>query len=181
MTPDEPAAPAPRRLVLLRHAKSSWDDPDLDDHARPLNGRGRRAAPVMGAWLRQQGLSPDHVLTSDSARTLETWALTAPAFAQPPESEPQPRLYHADPATMLDALRGVPDAARCVLMIGHQPGISGFARKLCGGDAPAQCARAFRHYPTAAAAVFEIEAARWVDLGWGGARFTAFACPRELV
>lgn len=170
-----------RRLILLRHAKSSWSDPELDDHDRPLNARGRRAAPMMGGWMREQGLAPDHVTMSDSARTQETWALASAAFDAPPEPVVTPLLYHADPATMLDALRAAPAGARTVLMIGHQPGVSGFARKLCGGEAPAQCARAFQHYPTAAAAVFEFDAAAWSDVDWGAARFTAFACPRELV
>lgn len=169
-----------RRLILLRHAKSSWADPDAPDHDRPLNARGRAAAALMGGWLARRGDIPDHVLLSDSARTIETWALARPALPQAPAGDPTPRLYHADPATMLSVLRTAPAAARTVLLIGHQPGIGAFARKLSDGAAKPSCARAFRRFPTGAAAVLEFDAEDWASADWGGARFTAFGAPREI-
>ena len=169
-----------RRLILLRHAKSSWTDPETPDHDRPLNARGRAAAAQMGGWLAQRGDIPDHVLLSDSARTVETWALARAALPQAPEGAPTPRLYHADPATMLAVLRAAPAAARKVLMIGHQPGVGAFARKLSDGTAKPSCTRAFQRFPTGAAAVLDLEIDDWAQADWGGARFHAFAAPKEL-
>lgn len=170
-----------RRLILFRHAKSAWDDPEAADHDRPLAPRGRAAAPLMGAWLAERGYAPDHVLLSDSARTRETWALAREALPGAPQGTIVARLYHADPATMLSVLRTAPAQAATVAMVGHQPGIGGFARMLANGKTSASCARAFKHFPTAAVAVLELDINDWADADWGGARFTAFACPRELV
>jgi phosphohistidine phosphatase len=169
-----------RRLILFRHAKSSWDDPALDDHDRPLAPRGLAAAPRMGAWLAERGYAPDAVLTSTSARTLQTWDLARQALADPPDPVVTSRLYHADPATMLEVLRRAPAAAATVAIIGHQPGISGFARKLSDGRAAPSCARAFKHFPTAAIAVLDFDAPDWASVDWGTGRFHAFATPREL-
>lgn len=169
-----------RRLILLRHAKSSWDDPETPDHDRPLNARGRKAASLMGEWLARRGDIPDHVLLSDSARTIETWALARPALPQAPEGAPTPRLYHAEPATMLSVLRTAPADARTVMLIGHQPGISAFARKLSDGVAKPSCARAYTRFPTGAAAVLDFEIDDWAQADWGGARFSAFAAPKEI-
>lgn len=170
-----------KRLILFRHAKSSWADEALDDHDRPLNERGRLAAPLMGAWLARRGYAPEHVLCSSSERTRETWARASGAFEGPPEPAIDPRLYHADPATMLALLRAAPAPARCVAMIGHQPGIGGFARKLAGAEVPASCARAFTKFPTAACAVIDFDADDWAGVGFGAGRFHSFATPRELV
>lgn len=168
------------RLILLRHAKSSWADPETLDHDRPLNARGRAAAALMGGWLAKRNDIPDHVLLSDSARTIETWALARTALPQAPEGALTPRLYHAAPETMLSVLRTAPASAHCVLLIGHQPGISALARKLSNGSAPPACTRAFTRFPTGAAAVLDFEIADWTQAEWGGARFTAFAAPREI-
>jgi phosphohistidine phosphatase len=170
-----------RHLILFRHAKSCWTDPDLDDHDRPLTRRGRLAAPLMGAWLSDEGLSPDHVICSSSARTRETWERARIALPGAPEPEIAPPLYHADPRTMLDLLRAAPDAARVVAMVGHQPGVGVFARKMANGQTPAGCARAFQKFPTAACAVLDIAEDAWSKAAFGQARFSRFAAPRELI
>ncbi len=169
-----------RRLILFRHAKSSWDEPSLDDHDRPLAPRGLAAAPRMGAWLAERGYAPDAVLTSTSARTLETWELARAALPGAPDPVVTSRLYHADPATMLAVLRRAPAEARTVAIVGHQPGISGFARKLSGGRVAPSCARAFKRFPTAAVAVLDFETPDWGALDWGAGRFHTFATPKEL-
>lgn len=170
-----------KRVILFRHAKSSWADPDLDDHDRPLNQRGRLAAPLMGAWLADKGFTPDHALLSDSLRTRETWARAQGAFAAPPPATELAALYHADPATMLETLRAAPDRAETVILIGHQPGIGSFCRKLASDDTPAHCARAFDKFPTAAMAVLDFPIDAWPELAFGAGRFHSFAAPRELV
>ena len=170
-----------RRLILFRHAKSSWADPELEDFDRPLNQRGRMAAPLMGAWLADRGLRPDLVLLSTSARTRETWERARAAFADPPPEEALDRLYHAAPDAMLDAARAVSDEVATLALIGHQPGIGAFCRKLSRPDPPAHCARAFTKFPTAAIAVLDFPADAWGEIGFGRGDFHSFALPRELV
>jgi phosphohistidine phosphatase len=170
-----------RRVILFRHAKSSWADPDLEDHDRPLNQRGRMAACLMGAWLADKGLRPELALVSSSVRTQETWARSRLAFDDPPEAEIDPKLYHADPATMLARLQRAPGAIGTILLVGHQPGIGAFCRRLAAPDAPAHCQRAYEKFPTAAVAVLDFEADAWPELGFGLGRFHTFAAPRDLV
>jgi phosphohistidine phosphatase len=170
-----------KRLILFRHAKSSWADPDLSDHDRPLAERGRLAAPLMGAWLADRGFAPDHVLCSSSARTRETWERARTALPAAPDAVIVERLYHADPETLLDALRAAPAVAGTVAMIGHQPGIGAFARKLSTLDAPPRCARAFQKFPTGACAVIDFAVDAWGDVAFGKGRFHAFGTPREIV
>ncbi|MFN3613977.1 MAG: histidine phosphatase family protein, partial [Rubrimonas sp.] len=83
--------------------------------------------------------------------------------------------------TMLDLLRASPAQASSVALIGHQPGMSGLARKLSAEPVAPSCARAFRHYPTAAIAVIDFDVDDWAQVNWGMGRFHAFAMPRELV
>jgi phosphohistidine phosphatase len=164
-----------RRLILIRHAKSSWDDPMLADHDRPLNKRGRRAASLIGRWLVACGERPETVLTSSAARTRETWARIAPSYAAPVPVEVVPALYHATPETMLAALR----AARsgCVLMLGHNPGIAAFARNLAVAP-PAD--PDFPRYPTAATTVIDFGPGAWADVIPGTGAVAAFTVPRRL-
>ncbi|MEM8742170.1 MAG: histidine phosphatase family protein [Pseudomonadota bacterium] len=170
-----------KRLVLVRHAKSSWSDPELDDFDRPLNERGRLSAPVTGAWLAEKGMRPDFVAMSPARRCIETWERISAQIPTVPEPKSEKRLYMADPDTMLTVLRHVPREAETVVMVGHQPGISSFARKLANGTVPASCARAFKKFPTAAAAIIEFEADDWEDAEFGLGEFRSFAAPKELV
>ena len=148
MPPTRPTRPT-RTLLLLRHAKSSWDDPSLDDFDRPLAPRGRRDAPRMGELLRHHGWHPDTVLCSPSARTRETWAAVAERLPSPDRvSFPGP-LYHATPADLLDLIRGLPDGASTAMIVGHNPGMAETVRMLAAeGRADRADARAGRADPT---------------------------------
>ncbi|MEM9062937.1 MAG: histidine phosphatase family protein [Pseudomonadota bacterium] len=170
-----------KKLILLRHAKSSWKDAQLSDHDRPLNNRGRLASPVIADWLADLDHIPDHVFCSTSVRTRETYGLMHSAVDRLPPAEFEARLYHAAPDTMLDLIRTAPESSRTVMLIGHQPGLSAMARILCRERASRRCERAFEHFPTAAAAVLEFDADRWADVDYAMARFVDFAVPRELM
>jgi len=170
-----------RKLILVRHAKSSWSDPSLDDHDRPLNGRGRRAAPVTAEWLSRRGHLPDLVLCSSSVRTRETFARMAEAVPGLPEPVVEPALYHATPAELLARCADLPADASRVMLIGHQPGLGGFARRLAAAPVRPRCARAFEHFPTAAAAVLTLELDGWEEIAFGSAQFVDFARPRDLM
>ena len=165
-----------KRLILTRHAKSSWDDPLMADHDRPLNARGQAAAADLGQWLASRGYVPTEVLCSDALRTRKTWSGVAPALPGTPILELKPALYHAGPDVMLAVLRHA--TADCVMMIGHNPGIAEFAGRLV---AVAPVSPEFARYPTAATLVLEFDIGSWADVGWGSGIVLDFVVPREFV
>lgn len=168
-----------KTLILLRHAKSSWSEPGLSDHDRPLNKRGRAAAPEMARWLAAQELIPQRTLCSTARRTQETVARMRKAVPALPEPEHVPALYLAEPATMLRLIRTLPNKVGSVMLVAHEPGLSSLAALLDNGSPAPGCARAFAHFPTAAVAVFRVDDG-WAAFTPGGARFTAFAAPRDV-
>ena len=169
-----------RQLLLLRHAKSTWDDPRLSDHARPLNARGRRAAADMAQAMRELRLSPDIVLVSSARRTLQTLEALTP-FEDGSLVEPMDDLYLAPYPKLLEMLRGVPQTARSVLLIGHNPGLHELGLALLGPEPvlTPSARRLTEAYPTAALAEFVI-ASPWHLLEPGGGRLVRFLAPRDL-
>lgn len=165
-----------KRLILTRHAKSSWDDPRMADHDRPLNARGIAAAADLGVWLASRGYVPGQVLCSDALRTRETWAGIAPALTPAPEVEFKPSLYHAGPDVMLAVLRHA--TADCVLMIGHNPGIAEFAHRIV---ARAPLNPEFQRYPTGATLVADFAVDSWDQVVWGMGSADDFIIPREIM
>jgi phosphohistidine phosphatase len=166
-----------KTLILLRHAKSDWDDPALTDHDRPLAARGRDAAPKMGAWLKAHGPVPDLVLCSTATRARQTLALALEALGVDPETEFDRGLYLAGAAGVLARLRRAPDTAATVMMVGHNPDFEQLSRRLAAtGDATA-LARLREKYPTAGLAVIELPVERWAEAG-PGSRLVAFETPR---
>ena len=158
-------------LILMRHAKSSWDQPG-PDHDRPLAPRGHASARAMGDWLRRQGAVPDAALCSSARRTRDTFAglgLECPV-------DVTPRLYHASAEEMLSILRNA--SASCLLLVGHNPGIADLAARLV--RTPPDHPR-FADYPTCATLIAELGAARWDAAEWHGATARAFAIPREVI
>jgi phosphohistidine phosphatase len=164
------------RLILTRHAKSSWDDPLLDDIDRTLNDRGEASADAIGAWLAERGLVPDEALVSSARRTRATWERIAAALPQAVPARFEDRLYHAGPDTILKVLRTA--TAPVVILIGHNPGLAEFAGRIVA--APPKHPR-FADYPTAATAVIDVDAARWAEVGWHRGRVADFVVPRDLI
>jgi phosphohistidine phosphatase len=167
------------RLLLLRHAKSSWADPGTRDHERPLNERGRAAADRMGRHLHTAGLVPDLALCSSARRTCETLArLDLPATVG---IAVDPDLYLADPDTVLDRIRAVDEAVTTLLVVGHNPTTQELALDLAGGGAgdPATVHRIAGKYPTGALTVLTVTRP-WAALAPGTARLDAFVTPRDL-
>ena len=171
-----------RQLLLLRHAKSSWDDPGLPDHARPLNARGRRNALAMARAMRELGLSPNIILVSSARRTLQTLEALRPLEAGT-LVEPMDRLYLAPWQTLLAVVQGVPETARSLMLIGHNPGLHELALALLGPagvpGAGRDAQRLAEGYPTGALAEFTI-ASPWRLLEPGGGRLVRFLVPRDL-
>lgn len=167
-----------RRLILFRHAKS--DRPaNVDDHERPLNPRGRDAAPRMGAYLAAEGLSPDYALVSTAQRTVETWE-AARGFVGAPASELVRSIYEASESAIRDAIRAAPDSATCLIVVGHNPGLQDCALRLVkSGDQTAR-ARLKAQFPTAALAVIDFDLESWAGLTWGSGRLERFATPKDI-
>jgi phosphohistidine phosphatase len=164
-----------KRLILTRHAKSSWDDPLMPDHDRPLNERGKAAAADLGQWLASRGYVPDEVLCSDALRTRKTFSGIAPALPGTPVLELKPALYHAGPDVMLAVLRHA--VGETVMIIGHNPGIAEFAARLLSRP-PAN--PEFARYPTGATLVADFDVDAWSDVGFGMGVVDDFIVPREI-
>jgi phosphohistidine phosphatase len=162
---------------LLRHAKSSWDDPALADRDRPLASRGIRDARRMGERLRQRGRRIDHVLCSPARRTRETLALLE--LPEPTPVRHPAQLYLASARTLLARIRALPDDVRCALVIAHDPGLEQLAKRLAGDGRPGARARLSRGFVTGALAELRFDAA-WRELAPGGAYLRRFTRPRDL-
>jgi phosphohistidine phosphatase len=162
------------RLYLLRHAKSSWDEPGLADHDRPLAKRGRRAAKALAGYLREQEIAPELVLCSTARRARETFerietALGAPAVRHERE------LYGASPGGLLERLRSVPDGVASVMVIGHNPTLEELALDLAR---PSPARRELEaKFPTGALATLEFPGT-W--RGLDEAELVTFVRPRDL-
>lgn len=153
----------------MRHAKSDYPA-GVTDHDRPLNRRGRLAAALMGAYLKDAGAVPDLACVSTAARAQETWAQMGLDAAM----TPSPRLYHASAETALEIVREAPDNAETLLLLWHQPGICDAANRFTG-------ARDVDDFPTAQIVALTIDISRWGAAAFGAARLQGIAAPKALV
>jgi phosphohistidine phosphatase len=167
-----------KRLYLLRHAKSSWDDASLPDHERPLAPRGKKAAKAMAGHLRKEGVRPELVLCSSSVRTRETLARIAKAIGDDAPVEFEQGLYGAGAEGLLERLRAVPAGVASVLLIGHNPAMQELALDLAGGGAERGSLE--EKFPTGALATLEFDVETWAELQPGRGELVAFMVPREL-
>ncbi|WP_027053235.1 SixA phosphatase family protein [Mesorhizobium erdmanii] len=167
-----------RQLLLLRHAKSSWDDPDLDDFDRPLAQRGSKAAKLMGRALAARGWLPDQVLVSSALRTRDTWRLVADELPVHPRVAFTEALYEASAADILSQIRLADPSSGCLAVVGHNPGLEDLAKQLAGSGSEAKARmRLDEKFPTAALArlVFDGD---WSALSSG--RLTHCLRPKDL-
>lgn len=141
-----------KTLLILRHAKSSWSDPELSDHDRPLNKRGRLAAPVMGAFLDERSGPPDLIVSSSALRAMQTASLFAVGCAYAGPIEERAELYGGGPDEYLAVLRGVSDVYGRVLVVGHNPAIEELWLGLTGR---------LHRWPTCALGEVRLEVASW--------------------
>jgi phosphohistidine phosphatase len=167
-----------KRLHLLRHAKSSWADDDLSDRARPLAPRGRRAAQLLAAHLREQVVHPDVVLCSPAARTVQTLELIAAGLGEGVEVLVEEELYGASARQLLARLRCLPEEVGSAMVVGHNPGLQELALLLARESALRE--RAAAHFPTAALATLALRRGAWGALDRGRADLVAYVVPREL-
>ena len=163
-----------RRIYLLRHAKSSWKEPGLADHDRPLAGRGRRAARTIRRHLKEQRIDPELVLCSTATRARQTLERIEPAFGRG-GVRVEAELYGAGSAALLARLRHVPARVRSVMVIGHNPGLQDVALLLArNGSRELE-----EKLPTAALATLAFRGP-WAALDRGEAELVEFVRPRDL-
>ncbi len=169
-----------RTLLLMRHAKSSWDQPELADLERPLVARGREAAPAVARYLVEHGLIPELVLGSPALRVRETWQLMAPVLGERVACKTLRSLYEGAPSRLLEALRRVESEVRILMLIGHNPALGALAQSLAGAGPEKDLERLRTKFPTAAVAVLAFEIEAWADLGAGRGRLQGLVRPKDL-
>ncbi|MEQ1644347.1 MAG: histidine phosphatase family protein [Pyrinomonadaceae bacterium] len=159
-----------KTLLILRHAKSSWDDASLSDFERPLNARGLRAAPFMGGLMRRRELIPETILSSPAMRARTTTELVQQAGAFDAEIKFDHDIYEASPGNLRQAISEIDNEFATALLVGHNPGIEGFIRYLTGKLEP---------MPTAALAMIELNVDSWSEVDDGCGKLTAVVRPRD--
>ncbi len=161
-----------KTLMLLRHAKSSWGDPNLPDAERPLNERGVRDAPRVGNWMYRQKLKrPCALVCSPAVRTRQTMKLIVGAAGIQCPARLDERIYQAGVADLLDVIKDAPEACDCLMLIGHNPGMEELLLYLTDEH---------RSMPTAALAIIKLEAATWRDIAAKTNRLAHFIKPRDI-
>ena len=144
-----------KTLLILRHAKSSWDNSRLADHDRPLNSRGKEDAPRIGRLLEREGLVPDLIISSSAERALRTAELAAISAGYEAEIQVTRQYYHAGPEDYIEVLNEVADSHHRVMIVGHNPGMEELVEQLAGH---------YQKMPTAAMAQIELPINGWGEL-----------------
>ncbi len=161
-----------KTLYLVRHAKSSWDDPAISDFDRPLNKRGLRDAPFMGALLARMGEIPEVIVTSPANRAESTARLLAEAFGLPAAKVVGMRpLYVASPGTILGVVRELDDGFTRAMIVGHNPGMTQAAGEIAPGTVV--------HMPTCSIAAFELRVESWLLVRPGKGTLKFFETPKD--
>ncbi len=160
-----------KTLMLLRHAKSSWDDVSLRDFERPLAPRGRKAAPRMAKALKESGILPDLIISSPAARARATIEIVIAAAALDITPQFEEGIYGATSAELMAVVRHIPDTSACALLVGHNPGFENLVARLTGKD---------EAMPTAALACIEFQIDRWEDVEDGAGRLKWLLTPKTL-
>ncbi|MEW6126618.1 MAG: histidine phosphatase family protein [Acidobacteriota bacterium] len=160
-----------KTLLLLRHAKSDWDDPRLRDIERPLAKRGERDAPRMGKALKEKGIKPDFVYCSPAMRARQTLERFTQAAGIDAEIQFEQNIYEAASAELIKLVRHLPNERQCVLMVGHNPGFETLLSRLIGES---------RVMPTAALGCVTFDIDRWEDVEDGQGKLKWFLIPKAL-
>lgn len=162
-----------KTLYLVRHAKSSWDNPQLRDFDRPLNGRGKRDVPRMCTWLKERDALPDLIISSPAKRAQDTARLLQEVMQLPKDRlKTDERLYLADPGELLKVIGEVDAQVDHLFLVGHNPGQTDIANRLSGAR--------IDNLPTAAIFAVSFDIDRWSELKQGTGKFLFFQYPKNL-
>lgn len=160
-----------KTLYILRHAKSDWSDGGLSDFERPLNERGKAAAPLMGEAMKNRKFQPEMIISSPAVRAKQTAELVRNAAELKGAINYDSHIYEADPQTLLHIVAEIDDALDSAMIVGHNPGLEGLIRILTGE---------FQTMPTAALAVIDLYGNRWHEMSAATGKMRELLRPKEL-
>jgi phosphohistidine phosphatase len=161
-----------KTLFIIRHAKSSWDDPSLDDFSRPLNERGEKDAPRMGKRLKEKEVTVDLMISSPATRAIKTCKAIAKVVEYPKEKiREEKKLYHADDAQILEILRAIKEPHDVVMIFGHNPGLTEFANHLLN--------QTIMNIPTAGVVAGKLKIETWKEIAFGCGEMLFFDFPKS--
>jgi phosphohistidine phosphatase len=161
-----------KTLIVVRHAKSSWDDPQLSDFNRPLNERGERDAPRMAKRLKEKELAVDAVVSSPAVRALTTCNVFMDVLGIPKDNvQSTKELYHAGDEIILNIVKGLNDNSKIVMLFGHNPGLTDFVNNLCEED--------IDNVPTCGIVCCKIKIESWKDIRWSSGEVHFFDYPKK--
>lgn len=166
-----------KKLIIIRHSKSSWDDPSLDDFDRPLNKRGLKDAPRMGKLLREMKITPDYLITSPALRTMETCKHIARKLDFPSNKIiSDQRLYHAETEMILQVVKEIPDrkndTEEIAMLFGHNPGLTEFVNAVSN--------EAIVNIPTCGVICISFSQTQWSSLKFGSGKMEWFYYPKKI-
>ncbi len=161
-----------KRLIVVRHAKSSWSNPHLGDSERPLNKRGHRNAPEMGKRLKSKGFIPDLIVSSKANRALTTAKyIAAEVGYDEADIYISDYLYHRDEDEMIELIRNIDQKNNTVMIFGHNPGFTDLVNYLTGSD--------IYNIPTAGLAVIEFDSDHWSEIKPGAGNLRHYDYPKN--
>ena len=161
-----------RKLLIMRHAKSSWDNPDISDFDRPLNPRGLQTAPFMGNQIYKNGLIPDLIVSSPAKRAKQTAILVRESAGVETKIDYEDKIYEASPTALLYVTADLSDKYESVLLVGHNPGMEGFIRILTGE---------IHQMPTGAIAQISLNIEKWGDISINCGQLEFLMRPKDLM
>ena len=167
-------------LTVIRHAKSSWDDPAIDDFDRSLNERGRHAAQRIGEELKRRGFKFDLILASPARRVRDTLDCIEKGYGSALPVQFEPQIYEASEATLFELVRRISERAHAPMLVGHNPGLQRLILALTGEDEGGLRERIRAGLPTAAVALIELPAPRWAEVMQGSGQIRELILPRDL-
>lgn len=163
-----------KKLFIVRHAKSSWDFPELSDFDRPLNKRGKKNAPEMGRRLATRNVKPDALVTSPAKRAAATARRIAEEISFPLHLIiKEPQLYHGSTNGMIEVIKTVKNDVDILMIFGHNPGLTDLANQLSGSD--------IYNIPTSGVVEIDFEISSWKDLGSITGKLISFDFPKKIV
>lgn len=173
-----------KTLILMRHAKSDWSGPDVQDHDRPLNARGEKAAARMAGYFMDNGLLPDMVFCSTAKRARQTLDALLEVTSGDLPVHYRRALYFTSPDVILDEIRDTPDSVTApvnsLMLVGHNPDTQAVALHLAHDAHDPNVVAMARKFPTGAAAIFRFDVNHWQDIAWGSGSLLAFLRPKTL-
>jgi len=160
-----------KKLYIIRHAKSDWNDDTLDDYDRPLNKRGQRDAPMMGQFLFSKNIKPDLIISSPALRAITTAQLIAKEIKYEKVIVPNQYIYDAYVTALQEVVEYIHDSNDTVFLVGHNPGVSSLAYMLCGSK---------ENFSTCAVLEIEFDCDSWMDASKDNSTLVSYEYPKKI-